>query len=454
VMITLKRSSGLVEAAMDKQSQQRRYGVACSALGAVCWLIVSCSLHAGDTGFLKGTILPRGHESIRCNIMSVRATPLPSDRFQDWTDYTRVALGVEDRSSTQPWEEPVRQQQKRQQQQPQQQEDSDMRKLNLRMSAKIGPRFKVFVERQRALGIDFGPSITGLALSLGGTNTIPMGTLETGDDWKETAIKIVQIASTRRVRELVVGLPLEKDGTLGKIGRLVRHFVQILADATLLVLGPGIPVYVWDERFSTAYAAVRLVATPKLASDGFKNWINGQRGLSYSGKALLDAESARAILEHFQEMDPNTEKINKERAERISPSKEACLRYLAWKKRKLLRPMQPSEPAGPGREGFEWDNYHPELAGIDAEDFDEENQNFEGYMQGVDSKGFDRFGDEEYEYNRYKEEMVKEQEIHRRIKEERGDDDKRSVLEEAIGAPRRPEYKGKGPSKVYAAPER
>jgi len=384
-------------------------------------------------------------DSVRRKAVSARTpTPLPSDRFEDWTDYTRVALGVEDRSSTQPWEEPHKQQQKRQQQQAQ---DGD-RNLQLLMSATVGPRFKAFVERQRALGIDFGPSFTGLALSLGGTNTMPVGTLQTGDDWKETSLKIVQIASTRRVRELVIGLPLEKDGTEGKIGRLVRHFVQILADATLLVLGPGIPVYVWDERFSTAYAAVRLLTTPKLGADGFKSWIDGQRGLSYTAKALLDAESARAILEHFQEIDPNTEKINKERAERVSPSKQACLRYLAWKKRKLLRPVQPSEPAGPGKEGFEWENYHPELEGVDAESFDDENEDFEKYMQGMD-----RFGDKKFELQRYREAREARRELDRQLAEDQRQNPVRSALEAVVGVNAGQKTKHQGgpnlPTKIF-----
>lgn len=60
-----------------------------------------------------------------------------------------------------------------------------------------------------------------------------MGTLRTGKDWKELAIKIARIASTSRVKELlpskaalldmlcediVVGQPLERDGSEGKIG--------------------------------------------------------------------------------------------------------------------------------------------------------------------------------------------------------------------------------------------
>merc|ERR1719215_1388380 len=114
-------------------------------------------------------------------------------------------------------------------------------------------------------------------MSMGGTNTIAMGTLETGTDWKDTAIKIAQMVSTRRARDVVIGHPLEKDGTEGQIGTLVRHFAQLVADASLLLLGGNTTVFLWDERFSTTYAAMRLTARPRFDSAAFKNWLDGQR---------------------------------------------------------------------------------------------------------------------------------------------------------------------------------
>jgi len=107
-------------------------------------------MHAGSIGFLKGVVRVGKLDSVRRKAVSARTpTPLPSDRFEDWTDYTRVALGVEDRSSTQPLEEPHKQKQKRQQQQA---HDGD-RKLKLQKSATVGPRFKAFVHR---VGVVFG----------------------------------------------------------------------------------------------------------------------------------------------------------------------------------------------------------------------------------------------------------------------------------------------------------
>jgi len=290
----------------------------------------------------------------------------PATGHQTWTDYTRYALGIEDHGPG---------------------AEGQPGAAQAREGKGEGRSMKQLVERSRALGIDFGPKFTGMALSLGGVNTIPMGTLQTGEDWNALALKIAQMASTRRARDIVVGQPLEKDGTEGKISALVRHFSQILADATLLVVGTNCSVYLWDERFSTTYAAMRLVTRPRFDSGAFKSWLDGQRGLSFSAKALLDAEAARAILEHFLEKDPSTEVINKDMSERVSPSRAACRAYLEWKKKPLIQAARPKEPAGPGKEGWEWDDAHPWDEEISPEDYMAQAENFSHYMEGSDNFG-------------------------------------------------------------------
>jgi len=315
--------------------------------------------------------------------------------FESWTDYTRHALGVEDRF-----------------------EDPEYEQASPGFRASLG-------DRRRSLGIDFGPQFTGLALSLGGTNTVPLGTLQTGEDWKETALKIVQIASTRRVRDVVVGMPLEKDGSEGKIARLVRHFTQILADATLLVSGPNTTIYLWDERFSTAYAAVRLITRPRFEGGAFKSWLDGQRGLAFGAKALLDAEAARTILEHWLEKDPRTEIINKERSERVAPSREACMSYLSWRKREVFLP-RPKEPSGPGKEGWEWADLHPEEELMDPDEFMRRRETLDQYMEGMD-----RFGDREFELEKRKKEQRKEKDRERLIEDLQDDSPVRDAFRAA-----------------------
>lgn len=282
---------------------------------------------------------------------------LPPEGFESWTDYTKHALRVEDRF-----------------------EEEGYQGMTPDISASL-------MDRRRSMGIDFGPQFVGLSLSLGGVNTVPLGTLKTGQDWQETALKIVQMASTRRVKDIVLGLPLETDGTEGRIARLVRHFGQILADASLLVLGGEVTIFLWDERFSTAYASVRLITKPRFDGGAFKSWLDGQKGLSVGAKSLLDAEAARTILEHWLEKDPMSGHINKERSERVPPSKEACLEYLKWKKRKLLRPRRPAEPAGPGKEGWEWADLHPEDELVTEEDYEQRREAFSRYKEGMDNFG-------------------------------------------------------------------
>lgn len=306
--------------------------------------------------------------------------------FESWTDYTRYALE------------------------------------SIKVHGPVGPssdsakqkeyRPSALVDRKRSLGIDFGPSFTGLALSLGGVNTMAMGTLKTGHDWKDLAITVAQVASTRRVKDIVIGQPLERDGSEGKIAKLVRHFAQVLADAVLLLLGSDVSVFLWDERFSTVYAASRLTTRPRFDGAVFKTWLDGQRGLNFGAKALLDAEAARAILEHWNTKDEVTETINKERSERISPSREACKAYLKYRKVKAHLPaVAPKEPAGPGAEAWQWMDAHPDSYEMDEEQFENKEQVYEDVMEGMD-----RFGDTEYENRKRKKAYEVTRAIDKRVK--------------------------------------
>lgn len=275
-----------------------------------------------------------------------------------------------------------------------------------------GHRPNSLMDRKRALGIDFGPKFTGLALSLGGVNTMAMGTLRTGIDWKDLAITITQIASTRRVKDIVIGQPYYIDGSESQISKLVRHFSQILADTTLMMLGGDVTVYLWDERYSTVYAAMRLATRPRFDGALFKRWLDGQKGLNFGAKALLDAESARAILEHWLSKDPTSDTLNKERSERVAPSRQACLMYLRRKKvQPSLPPSRPTEPAGPGMEGWEWSDAHPDSYDVTPEEFERSQELFGEYMAASD-----RFGDVKHEEQKRREKWAEQKEINRRIK--------------------------------------
>ncbi|CAK8997247.1 unnamed protein product [Durusdinium trenchii] len=327
--------------------------------------------------------------------------------FESWSDYTRYALeGIKVNGPVGPTADQAK--------------NKDYRPTSL-------------VDRKRSMGVDFGPSFVGLALSLGGVNTMPMGTLRTGEDWKELAIKIAKIASTQRVKDIVVGQPLERDGSEGKIGKLVRYFVQVLADACLLMLGNEVTVYMWDERFSTTYAAMRLGNRPRFDGEAFKRWITVRQGLNWGAKALLDSEAARAILEHWLSKDERSEIINKELSERVAPSREACMRYLKYRKVRAALPpakdLQPEEPAGPGKEAWEWYDRHPESYEVDEEEHQSATSAFNDYMAGLDG-----FGDKERDAEKRRGERRTARREERRVRRARRASDREAeeVLQERV----------------------
>jgi putative Holliday junction resolvase len=103
-----------------------------------------------------------------------------------------------------------------------------------------------------ALGIDHGDARIGIAA------TDDFGILahpvETIDRAKTDPIeRIAQIAGLRRIRTLVVGLPVRMDGSEGDSAAKVRAFAGLLRERI-----PHIPLVFEDETLSTSSAAAKL----------------------------------------------------------------------------------------------------------------------------------------------------------------------------------------------------
>jgi putative Holliday junction resolvase len=98
----------------------------------------------------------------------------------------------------------------------------------------------------RLLGIDLGEKTIGLALSdtlL--TVATPMETLKRGK-FTADATKIETIVTAHGVGGMVLGLPLNMDGSAGPAAQAARAFGRNLANRFTL------PIVFWDERLSTA----------------------------------------------------------------------------------------------------------------------------------------------------------------------------------------------------------
>lgn len=108
-------------------------------------------------------------------------------------------------------------------------------------------------EPGRVLALDLGTKRIGLAISDALRLTAqPLCVLPRSGREPDVA-HIAELAAEKEVTEIVIGLPLRLDGSLGPEARSVRDFANALRSAV------GVPVAEWDERHSTAAAQKALL---------------------------------------------------------------------------------------------------------------------------------------------------------------------------------------------------
>ena len=132
--------------------------------------------------------------------------------------------------------------------------------------------------RGRILGVDFGDTRTGLAVSdisrflASGIGYVSPGGIE------KTAQKVSEVALEQKASAIVVGLPKNMDGSEGFRAERCREFVALLRQKL-----PEIPVAMIDERLTTVSASRYLNET-------------GTRGSQRKG--VIDTLSAQIILQN------------------------------------------------------------------------------------------------------------------------------------------------------------
>jgi putative Holliday junction resolvase len=117
--------------------------------------------------------------------------------------------------------------------------------------------------RRRLLGLDVGSKTIGLALAdaLGMVAT-PLETIRRGKFTRD-AQALAALIGAREVGGLVIGLPINMDGSEGPRCQSVRQFAANLLGA-LELGGLDRPIAFWDERLSTA-AVTRLMIDADLS---------------------------------------------------------------------------------------------------------------------------------------------------------------------------------------------
>ena len=131
----------------------------------------------------------------------------------------------------------------------------------------------------KILAVDYGDSRTGLATcdrtEFLTTAITPQITLKARD---KVASKVCEVAKDIGAELIVIGLPLNMDGTEGSRASKSRRFAQRLANTA------GVPVVMWDERRTTVSAAAILADNDTFGA---------------KRKERLDSVSAAVILESF-----------------------------------------------------------------------------------------------------------------------------------------------------------
>ena len=135
----------------------------------------------------------------------------------------------------------------------------------------------------RAMGVDYGLKRIGLAMTdLLRITASPFGIIES-ISIKKNAVKILEIAKANNVSVIVFGLPVNMNGTEGKMSETVRKAVD-----EIKTLSSDVEVTTIDERLTTAQAERMLIEEADVSRE--------------KRKGLKDKIAAALILQTYLDM--------------------------------------------------------------------------------------------------------------------------------------------------------
>lgn len=129
---------------------------------------------------------------------------------------------------------------------------------------------------QRLAGLDLGTKTIGVAVSDGALSLAHPRTVIRRKKFGTDAAQLIETFARENVAAIILGLPVNMDGSEGPRAQASRAFARNLGPLTPL------PIVLWDERLSTVAAERSLI------------------GLDVSRarrSAIIDAEAAAFILQ-------------------------------------------------------------------------------------------------------------------------------------------------------------
>jgi putative Holliday junction resolvase len=134
------------------------------------------------------------------------------------------------------------------------------------------------------MGIDYGLKRIGIAMTdFLRITAIPFGTVKNAS-LKKSALKILEIAKDNGVSVIVLGLPLNMNGTEGKMAETVHKFIEEIKFST------DVEITTVDERLTTVQVERMLTEEADISRKKRKN--------------LKDKIAATLILQMYLDMHP------------------------------------------------------------------------------------------------------------------------------------------------------
>eukprot|EP00984_Skeletonema_dohrnii_P031689 scaffold24521_cov121-Skeletonema_dohrnii-CCMP3373.AAC.3 len=153
----------------------------------------------------------------------------------------------------------------------------------------------------RSIGVDYGLTRTGIAISTGGYHPRPLAILSNLNA-TELSTTVVNYVISEQATNIVLGLPLHKDGSDSEQSNITREFGQFLLQEVRKRCGTNISITLWDERYTSKEAASRIQAE----AIARKSRIPSASDL----ETELDADAACIILEdYYKELGEDGELI-------------------------------------------------------------------------------------------------------------------------------------------------
>jgi putative Holliday junction resolvase len=134
------------------------------------------------------------------------------------------------------------------------------------------------------MGIDYGIKRIGIAMTdIMRIVASPFDTVDSSESVKKNALKIVEIAQNNDVSEIVVGIPVNMNGTEGEMAETVRKFIEEIKKIS------SMQIFEMDERLTTAQAERMLIEEGNV-SRGKRKGLKDKLAASFILQTYMDAK--------------------------------------------------------------------------------------------------------------------------------------------------------------------